>query len=54
MELCIEDDLKKIGLNEQNIYSLKLCTHCEKENEVFSYRASKGAYGILFAFVYIK
>ena len=22
MELCIEDDLKKIGLNEQNIYSL--------------------------------
>lgn len=54
MELCIEDDLKKIGLNEQNIYSLKLCTHCEKENKLFSYRASKGAYGRLFAFVYIK
>ena len=54
MELCIEDDLKKIGLSEQNIYSLKLCTHCEKENKLFSYRASKGAYGRLFAFVYIK
>lgn len=54
MELCIEEDLKSIGIKEENIYSLNLCTHCEKENKLFSYRKSNGTYGRLFSFSYIK
>ena len=54
MELCIESDLKTIGLKDENIYSLKLCTHCEKESKLFSYRASNGTYGRLFSFIYIQ
>lgn len=54
MELCIENDLKNIGLKSENIYSLKLCTHCEKKSKLFSYRASNGTYGRLFSFIYIK
>ena len=54
MELCIEEDLKNIGIKDDNIYSFNLCTHCEKENKLFSYRASEGTYGRLFSFSYIK
>ncbi|MFC3905747.1 peptidoglycan editing factor PgeF [Clostridium disporicum] len=54
MELCIEEDLKSIGIDDDNIYSFNLCTHCEKENKLFSYRASNGTYGRLFSFSYIK
>lgn len=54
MELCIEEDLRSIGIKDENIYSLNLCTHCEKENDLFSYRGSNGTYGRLFSFSYIK
>lgn len=54
MELCIEESLKSIGINENNIYSLKICTHCEEEEKLFSYRKSNGTYGRLFSFAYIK
>lgn len=54
MEFCVENDLKTIGLKDENIYSLKLCTHCEEESKLFSYRASNGTYGRLFSFIYIK
>ena len=54
MELCIEEDLKSIGIDDDNSYSFNLCTHCEKENKLFSYRASNGTYGRLFSFSYIK
>lgn len=54
MELCIEEDLKSIGIKDENIYSFNLCTHCEKENKLFSYRGSNGTYGRLFSFSYIK
>lgn len=54
MELCIEEDLKLIGIKDENIYSFNLCTHCEEENKLFSYRGSNGTYGRLFSFSYIK
>ena len=54
MELCIEEDLKSLGIKDENIYSFALCTHCEKENKLFSYRRSNGTYGRLFSFSYIK
>ena len=53
MEKCIENDLINCNLNEDNIYSLNLCTYCSKE-PLHSYRKSEGSYGRLFAFVFIK
>ena len=54
LEECINNDLIKIGILEENIHSLGLCTNCEKEIKLHSYRKSNGAYGRLFSFVYIK
>lgn len=54
MEVCIEDDLRKAGINEKNIYSLGLCTHCSDEIKLHSYRKSEGSYGRMFSFVFLK
>jgi len=54
MEECILKDLKESGIEEENIYSLTLCTHCEKDIKLFSYRKSEGTYGRLFSFTFIK
>lgn len=54
MEVCIEDDLLKAGVNEENIYSLGLCTYCGDEIKLFSYRKSEGSYGRMFSFVFLK
>ncbi|WP_297631792.1 peptidoglycan editing factor PgeF [uncultured Clostridium sp.] len=54
MEKVIEKDLLDIGLKEENIFSLNLCTYCEDEVELYSYRKSDGAYGRLFTFAIIK
>ncbi|MGL5380484.1 peptidoglycan editing factor PgeF [Clostridium sp.] len=54
MEECILKDLRRIGVKEENIFSLDICTHCEKEIKMHSYRSSVGTYGRLFSFAYIK
>lgn len=54
MEECILKDLRKIGIEEKNIFSLNLCTHCEKSIKLHSYRGASGTYGRLFSFAYIK
>lgn len=54
LEACINNDLIKCGILEENINSLGICTHCEKNVKLHSYRKSNGAYGRLFSFVYIK
>ncbi|GAB6169978.1 peptidoglycan editing factor PgeF [Clostridium carnis] len=54
MEECILKDIRECGFKEENIYSLNLCTHCEKEIKLYSYRSSVGTYGRLFSFAYIK
>lgn len=54
MEKCIEQDILSCGVSEENIYSLNLCTHCEKRIKLHSYRGTNGSYGRLFSFVYIK
>ncbi|MBQ6820122.1 MAG: peptidoglycan editing factor PgeF [Clostridium sp.] len=54
MEECILKDIREFGISENNIYSLKLCTHCTKDIKLFSYRKSSGTYGRLFSFVFIK
>ncbi len=53
MEKCIESDLIKCNLDENNIYSLNLCTYCSEE-PLHSYRKSEGSYGRLFACVFIR
>ena len=54
MEICIEDDLKKAGVREENIYSLGLCTYCTNKIKLHSYRKSEGSYGRMFSFVFLK
>lgn len=54
LEECINNDLINSGVLEENINSLGICTNCEKEIKIHSYRKSNGAYGRLFSFVYIK
>lgn len=54
MEECILKDVREFGVKEENIYSLKLCTHCEEDIKLYSYRKSEGTYGRLFSFAFIK
>ncbi|MCF0148381.1 MAG: peptidoglycan editing factor PgeF [Clostridium sp.] len=54
MEECILKDIREFGIKESNIYSLNLCTHCEEELKLYSYRKSVGTYGRLFSFAFIK
>ncbi|MBE6053204.1 MAG: peptidoglycan editing factor PgeF [Clostridium sartagoforme] len=54
MEECILKDLREFGVKENNIYSLNLCTYCENDTKLFSYRKSVGTYGRLFSFAFIK
>ncbi|MBU3135611.1 peptidoglycan editing factor PgeF [Clostridium gasigenes] len=54
MEEFILNDLRTSGIKENNIFSLDLCTHCEKSIKLYSYRSTNGIYGRLFSFVYIK
>lgn len=54
MEECILEDLRECNIKEENINSINLCTYCEKDIELFSYRGSNGDYGRLFAFAFIK
>lgn len=54
LEECILNDVRKFGVKEENIYSLKLCTYCEENVNLYSYRKSVGTYGRLFSFAFIK
>lgn len=54
MERCILEDLRSINIEEDNIYTINLCTYCEDKIKLFSYRKSVGTYGRLFTFVYKK
>ena len=54
LEECILKDLREFGISEDNIYSLNLCTHCENNIKLYSYRKSVGTYGRLFSFAFIK
>lgn len=54
LEECILKDAREIGILEENIYSLDLCTHCSQEIKLFSYRKSIGTYGRMFSLVFQK
>ncbi|MBW6409813.1 peptidoglycan editing factor PgeF [Clostridium weizhouense] len=50
LELCIVNDLRNSGLLENNINTLGLCTYCNNDIKLYSYRKSNGDYGRMFAF----
>lgn len=54
LESCIVDDLKKAGVKEYNINSLNLCTHCNDDIKLHSYRKSQGSYGRMFSFIILN
>lgn len=54
LEECILKDIRSFNIKEDNIYTINLCTHCEENIKLFSYRKSIGTYGRLFSFVFYK
>ena len=54
LEECILKDIREIGVLEENIYTLNLCTYCNEDIRLHSYRKSNGDYGRLFSFVILK
>lgn len=54
LEECILKDIRELGVKEENINVLDLCTYCSKDIKLHSYRKSNGDYGRLFSFVIIK
>jgi len=54
LETCIIDDLKKAGVQDNNINSLNVCTYCSEDIKLHSYRKSQGSYGRMFAFIILR
>lgn len=54
LEICILDNLKTAGVQDQNINSLDLCTYCSNDIKLHSYRRSEGSYGRMFAFIILR
>ncbi|GAA0077980.1 peptidoglycan editing factor PgeF [Clostridium sp. CTA-5] len=50
LEVCIANDLRSGGILENNINTLGLCTYCNNDIKLYSYRKSNGDYGRMFAF----
>lgn len=53
LEKCIEIQLKGM-VREENITSVNICTYCEKDIELHSYRINQEKAGRLFSSVFIK
>lgn len=54
LSACIKEQLKIIGIKEENVRDYNLCTCCDKEVEFHSYRRDGKECGRLFSFMYIK
>ncbi|MGL5244062.1 MAG: laccase domain-containing protein, partial [Sarcina sp.] len=53
LEKCIEKQIKDFDYIK-NIENVNICTYCEEDLELYSYR-KKGEYaGRLFSFIYVK
>ncbi|MCT8976902.1 peptidoglycan editing factor PgeF [Clostridium sp. CX1] len=51
---CIIYQLRIKGVREENIKDLNICTFCNKEYELHSYRKSTNKYGRMFSFIFLK
>ncbi|GAA0121523.1 MAG: peptidoglycan editing factor PgeF [Clostridium argentinense] len=54
LEECIKVQLAKFNIKKDNIYSTNICTYCNSEYELYSYRKEYEKEGRLFSFVYIE
>ena len=54
LDKCIRSQLKNIGINKNNIQDVNICTYCNDEYEMFSYRRQKENYGRMFSFIAIR
>lgn len=54
LEACILKQLENVGVPKNNIKTLNICTFCNEEYELFSYRKQKNNYGRLYSFIYMK
>lgn len=52
MQKCIEIELMKAGVIQDNIISTNLCTYCSEERMLYSYRKKDESMGRLFSFVF--
>lgn len=51
---CIEKQLLTVGLKVDNIKDTGICTYCNSEYELYSYRRKKDGCGRMFSFIFIK
>lgn len=52
MQKCIEVELEKAGIIQENIISTNLCTYCSEDVKLYSYRKKDESMGRLFSFVF--
>lgn len=54
LQKCILIQLLSKGIKESNIVTTNICTACNKEIDLYSYRFSENKQGRMFSFVYFK
>lgn len=54
LEKCILTQLKEKGIKEENISTTNICTSCNKQYELYSYRCCENKQGRMFSFVYLR
>jgi YfiH family protein len=54
MKNCIISQLKSLGIYEEQITSVDVCTYCNENFDLHSYRKQKENSGRMFSFVYIN
>lgn len=54
LEKCILTQIKERGIKEENIITTNICTSCNKQYELYSYRTGENKRGRMFSFVYFK
>ncbi|MDU4889112.1 MAG: peptidoglycan editing factor PgeF [Clostridium sp.] len=52
LQRCVEIELVKAGIIQENIIAVNLCTYCSEETKLFSYRKEEESKGRLFSFVF--
>lgn len=52
LQKCVELELIKAGVKKENIIAINLCTYCNEEKKLYSYRKQDESEGRLFSFVF--
>lgn len=53
LEKCIIKQLEANGVDNKNIISTNICTYCNSNYNMYSYRKQKVDYGRMFSFIYL-